>query len=844
MRPRLSTSGSGFRYGLAVLGVAFAVVLRWWLLALVGEMPLFITFYPVVALVALFAGARAGVLTTVLSAITASYFFITPTFSLAIAEMHDAVAVGLFTTAGLVVSALAGRLDRARRREAEAAERERSREELAHAAAESERQRQLLAVTLGSIGDAVIVTDARGHITFINGEAQRLTGWSRAEAVGQSLEAVFRIVNEQTRRTVESPVEKVLRLGTVVGLANHTILIARDGREFPIDDSGAPIRQADGTVQGVVLVFRDFTERKAAEKRVERQARLLDLSNDAIFVWDFDGAIEYWNEGAETLYGYRRDEAVGRVSHELLATVHANGGVATFRAALERDGEWRGELSHTARDGRIVIVESRLQLVVQDGRRLVLETNRDITERKRAEKELRESEERFRTMANAIPQLAWVAQADGYIDWYNQRWYDYTGTTPAQMEGWGWQSVHDPDALPEVMEEWKASLATGAPFDMTFPLRGADGLFRPFLTRVMPLKDEQGRVQHWFGTNTDVSEQKRTEDALAAAKRSAEQAKEVAETASKAKDQFIAVLSHELRTPLTPAVAVLSMLRTDVRLPADVREDLDVVARNLDLEVRLIADLLDVSRIISGKLHLENRRVDVADAIREAANIVGSDLHAKGQTLIIEAPGSPYLAVADAARLQQVFWNLLRNAIKFSPERGRIDVRAVVVPVDHCPLAAPICPIGVGRCPLPQAGVSDGSICSGNLIVTVSDHGSGIAPEMLPRLFQAFEQGQQARSFGGLGLGLSICKAVVEMHGGMILAQSDGPGCGATFTVRLPVAQCPLSGSGTRPSLSGTPAGGGAAARKDNRRWKILLVEDHDDRRESYAGCLRPRGTR
>ena len=127
---------------------------------------------------------------------------------------------------------------------------------------------------------------------------------------------------------------------------------------------------------------------------------------------------------------------------------------------------------------------------------------------------VRESEQRFRTMANAIPQLAWIANADGYIYWYNKRWYEYTGTTPAQMEGWGWQSVHDPQELPKVLQRWKASIATGEPFDMIFPLRGGDCLFRPFLTRIMPLKDEQGRVQQWFGTNTDVTEQKRAEDTL------------------------------------------------------------------------------------------------------------------------------------------------------------------------------------------------------------------------------------------------------------------------------------------------------------------------------------------
>ena len=269
----------------------------------------------------------------------------------------------------------------------EAAERKRQ-------AAAAEQQRQLLAVTLASIGDAVIVTDAQGRVSFLNAEAERLTGWTGADAQGQALPAVFRIINEETRRTVENPVDKVLRLGTVVGLANHTVLIARDGTETPIDDSAALIRQRDGTAHGVVLIFRDFSEHKAAEKA------------------------------------------------------------------------------------------------------------------------LQESEDRFRTMADAMPQLAWTAHADGYIHWYNRRWYEYTGTTPQKMEGWGWQSVHDPEALPGVVARWKTSLAEGQPFEMEFPLRGADGRFRQFLTRAVPLKDTEGRVVQWFGTNTDVEESRRAAEAL------------------------------------------------------------------------------------------------------------------------------------------------------------------------------------------------------------------------------------------------------------------------------------------------------------------------------------------
>jgi PAS domain S-box-containing protein len=260
--------------------------------------------------------------------------------------------------------------------------------------AELDQQREWLHVTLSSIGDAVLATDTAGHVTFLNPVAETLTGWGAKEAQGQPARNVFQVINENTRAPVEDIVARVLQEGRAVTLANHTTLVTRDGREVPIEDSAAPIRDSAGTVSGVVLVFHD------------------------------------------------------------------------------------------------------------------------VSEKRRAQTAMQESERQFRTLADSIPNLAWRANGDGYITWYNRRWYEYTGTTPQQMEGWGWQSVHDPQTLPAVLERWKASIATGQPFDMTFPLRGADGSFRPFLTRVLPLKDAQDRVQQWFGTNTDVSEKERAEEAM------------------------------------------------------------------------------------------------------------------------------------------------------------------------------------------------------------------------------------------------------------------------------------------------------------------------------------------
>ena len=216
-----------------------------------------------------------------------------------------------------------------------------------------------------------------------------------------------------------------------------------------------------------------------------------------------------------TMYGWPPEEAIGRRSHELLKTEFPESLEKIQERLMER-GNWEGELRHHRRDGSTVVAASHwsLQRDPQGRPSAVVEVNNDITALRQAEEALRESEAQFRTLADAIPQLCWMANADGWIFWYNQRWYEYTGTTPEQMEGWGWQSVHDPEVLPKVLERWKASIATGEPFDMTFPLRGADGVFRPFLTRVMPVRDSDGKVVRWFGTNTDISEQWKTEQAL------------------------------------------------------------------------------------------------------------------------------------------------------------------------------------------------------------------------------------------------------------------------------------------------------------------------------------------
>ncbi len=411
---------------------------------------------------------------------------------------------------------------------------------------------------------------------------------------------------------------------------------------------------------------------------------------------------------------------------------------------------------------------------------------------------IQEGERRFQAMANSIPQLAWMARSDGWIFWYNQRWHDYCGTTPEQMEGWGWQGVHDPSELPRVMARWKHAVDHGEPWEDTFPLRRHDGEMRWHLSRAMPFRDADGRITLWFGTNTDVTDARRLgqeQEQLWASERAA---REEAERVSRMKDEFLATLSHELRTPLNAIFGWTQLLKTapDTQTLA---EGVAVIDRNVRVQTQLIEDLLDMSRIISGKIRLNLQPVELDLLISGALEGVRPAAEAKGIVLEKEvAPGAGTVN-GDPGRLQQVLWNLLTNAIKFTPPGGRIAVRA--------------------------------ARALGHVELRVTDTGEGISPEFLPLMFQRFSQADASttRKHGGLGLGLSIVKSLVEMHGGMVEAASPGQGQGATFLVRLPAGAAPPEAREAGIRANDGPRG---MAGRNLRGVKVLVVDDEADARD------------
>ena len=377
-----------------------------------------------------------------------------------------------------------------------------------------------LAALVASSGDAIKSIGLDGTILTWNQSAEQLFGYTAAEIVGKPLATIIPADRlHEVARKIESA-----RNGENTRL--ETARRRKDGTLVEVSLDAAPIRAADGTVIGISTIARDITERRRGERALlESEERLRHSLGEleAIYrtapiglaVFDTDLRFVHINDRLAEMNGVPFADHIGRRIDEVVPSIAEETG-RIFRLVLETGkpvlaAEITGEMRNKPQVRRTWLASWH---PIRDAEEKIVGINmvaEDITERKRAEETLAEREQQFRTLANSIPQLAWMADPDGCVFWYNERWYDYTGTTPEQMEGWGWQKQHDPDVLPEVMERFNASLASGEPFDMTFPLKGADGVFRPFLTRMVPIRDGKGRIGRWFGTNTDITAQKEHE---------------------------------------------------------------------------------------------------------------------------------------------------------------------------------------------------------------------------------------------------------------------------------------------------------------------------------------------
>ena len=871
------------RYALPVLLVAAATAITW-LIPVIGQRVPFALFYIPVIIAALYGGRGPALVAIGLSLLFASYLFLPPLYTFEIGQ-DGLIRLITFALIALMVSLVIERIKVAETR--------------------AQESRDQLFTTLRSIGDAVIATDARGRVTFLNEVAQGLTGWSLEEAKSKALREVFHIVNELTRAEVESPVERVLRDGQIVGLANHTILIARDGKEIPIDDSGAPIRNRDGEITGVVLVFRDITERRQAEAISQRLASIVESSQDAIFSKTLDGVITSWNASAARLYGFSAEEIIGRnvsiivppdrpnevsdmldrlkrgerVEHfetkrltkdgkilDIALTISPikdsagaiigastiarditerkraeeaiRAGEDRYRAFVENSSEgiWRFELrepvsinlpvdeqiEHFYRHGYLAecndamaamygfesaaeIVGAKLEdLLVRDdpnnveylrgfvrsGYRMteaeshevdregnskyflnnlvgIIEdgkllrgwgTQRDITERKHAEELLRRSAKQLALITDTAPVFIAQCDTETRFKFVNKAYAARFGLKPEDIVGKKIAEITGPEAY-DALREYVGIALSGKPigFDIDIPYATIGNHFMH--CSYTPEFDESGKVIGWVAAISDISERKRAEQERELMLERERVLRAAAEEANRTKDEFLATLSHELRTPLTAMLGWTRMLRLKELDKVTAEHALETVERNAKAQAQLIEDLLDVSRIITGNLRLDVRPLELLPVIEAAMDSAQPAANAK--SIKLEASLDPRAGPVsgDAARLQQVVWNLISNAVKFTPKGGHVLLR-------------------LGRTP-------------SHVEINVSDTGQGISKDFLPFVFDRFRQadGSTTRMHGGLGLGLAIVRHLVELHGGTVEAESPGPGQGATFKVRLPIIE-------------------------------------------------------
>ena len=386
---------------------------------------------------------------------------------------------------------------------------------------------------------------------------------------------------------------------------------------------------------------------------------------------------------------------------------------------------------------------------------------------------------------------------------FHRKKEDFEGTWESFM-----RFVH-PDDRAKLARETRAALECGDSIDIDFRIVDPDGTVRHMASRGRAFYDANGKAVRMSGVSLDVTASKRYEEELS-------RAKEQAEAANKAKDNFLAILSHELRTPLTPVLTTVAMLEEDSKIGVHISRELEMIRRNIEVEARLIDDLLDLTGIIRGKLELHRQVVDIRPLLEHAMqNYCAGEADKKQLRVSMEVTASETHALADASRMTQVFWNLLQNACKFTREGGSIRIRAYN---DFSP----------------EPG-HDGAESGTELVVEIKDTGIGISAENMPRIFNAFEQGERSRTrvFGGLGLGLAISRAIVEMHRGSIAAQSAGTDKGSTITVRLRTVPTPTRKRGTRRERPSTQQLVASTV-----SLRVLLVEDHRDTAEQLTRLL------
>jgi len=614
------------------------------------------------------------------------------------------------------------------------------------AALHDARLRQEAALVAADIGTWTY--DVRADRVYADRNLATIFGGTEAAVGGplaQYLGAIHPDDLERAREAIQTTIatgqafEQRYRVRAADGSWRHVLARAKLTR----DEAG----QA-AWMPGVAL---DITRQQEVEDALRaseaRFRRLVDANVIGILRYRVDGSIIDANQSFLDMLGYSRaDVEAGRLSSSTLTPPEWTAASQRAIAQLRRTGRMDNLIKEYYRkDGSRVSVQMGATMVDEgatddnaEGIAYVV----DISPIREAQLALARSEAQFRALADNIPQLAWMTEADGRVSWHNNRWYEYTGTTPEENCGPDWKKVHHPDYVDTMVAKYLDHIRRGVVWEDTFQLRGRDGSYRWFLSRAVPLRDEAGVIQRWFGTNTDITEQR--------------EAAETLREADQRKDEFLAMLAHELRNPLAPIAAAADFLTIGNPDRARLREVTAVIARQAGHMTGLIDDLLDVSRVTRGQVTLDQAPAAIGTLVAEAAEQVRPLVEAKGHVLTLEQAPDTVQVYGDRKRLVQVFANLLGNAARYTPEGGHIAVRI--------------------------------DVRGDEVDVEVLDDGIGMSAALLARAFELFSQGERSadRSQGGLGIGLALVRRLLELHGGRVKAASDGPGQGSRFSVTLP----------------------------------------------------------
>ncbi len=855
----------------------------------------------------------------------------------------------------------------------------------------------------GMTEGAAIVSPS-GVVLYANGAFATLLGTPLDRVLGSQLRSYVPpealATFEELLRAAAGPAQRaeqatILRGGDRI-LPVHVSAAANPGDEARADlcvvitDLSATLREAERRRSQLSADLETALRENEAQRKLF--AALFSSAPAAIsLLRGPDHVVEVANAGAVELWGRPASEVMGKPLRDVLPEIEGQA-FPTILEEVYRTGNafvgtqlpvtlrHQGEL--TTRHVNAVYSPTRDADGAVDGiTSFTIDVSSQVEARRRAD----ESDEQFRQLIDNLPDLAWQARPDGYIEFFNRRWYEYTGTTLEEMQGDGWLKVHRADFAEGVLASWRSAMQDGSSFEMEFPLRGADGIYRWFLTRARPLRDSEGRIVRWVGTNTDIDERRRATEAIdllaqtsavlsstldyeetltriaelavprvgelcavylrgekgvrahvaavhgdaavASVVRAVREerffregvpfgyaevvrtgktelrahvdvemyrpyverpehleqlramnlqswigvpltrqgqvigalffalttpgrayvpedvplaeeigkraslaienarlyrdakvavdaersARDKAEEATRLKDEFLATISHELRTPLNAILGWSRLLQSDALPVARRAHAVETVVRNAVAQNQLIEDLLDLGRIISGKMRLNVQPVELQQIVDAAIDVVQPAADARGVQLTSAVEGAPSAVSGDAGRLQQVVWNLLSNAVKFTPRGGSVEVRMQQLPTA--------------------------------MEIAVRDTGSGISAPFLPYVFDRFRQqdGAITRKTGGLGLGLAIVKSIVELHGGTVEARSAGEGQGSTFVVQLPI----LATRALTPSMTSASEDAPARAADDPVQsppelagLRVLVVDDEPDARDLLRAVL------